>query len=910
MEAIRDIMLPDAPALVVGPAGAVWLDRDGEIHALRLDSVARRMRGGAPPLLCHMPAMARRLNVDVFPALDLLELFAFVHPGRFCVPTPRGLAATLGLEAPHDHEAEAIALGAMTRALLQRLAAVSAEPQIISIAQAMAAGGWVWGHFVLAAMGASVDEAPAAAWRGLEVWRRLPEWEEEAPPPPPGDKPVHPTDARHRLAELLGEDAEPRPSQSDYASAVTQAFVPRDQDGAPRFVLAEAGTGVGKTLGYIAPASLWAETNGAPVLISTYTRNLQHQIDGELDRLYPDAGIKRGQVVIRKGRENYLCLLNMEDAVRAVAVRRPDAIALGLLARWVGASRDGDLTGGGFPSWLADIAGRPRTLGLADRRGECIYSACAHYGKCFIEHSQRRAKRAKLVIANHALVMVQAARAASEPATRPTRYVFDEGHHLFDAADSAFAAALTGREAAELRRWLRGVEGSRRSRSRGLKARVEDLIGDDEQGAEALQAAMQAAVGLPGEGWAARIAEGQPAGPAEAFLAAARAQVYARAGDPDSPFDIECDTADPVPGLIEAAAALDGALDRLAHPLKQLRRLMMDRLDDEAAELDTGTRNRLEAVARSIEYRAGDTLAAWRSMLASLGNEPPADFTDWFQVDRYDGRDIDVGMHRHWIDPTIPFARAVAGPAHGVVVTSATLTDGSGDVEADWHSAEARTGALHLPSPAIRAGVPSPFDYAAQTKVFVVTDVRKDDLNQVSAAYRELFLASGGGALGLFTAIGRLRAVHRRMAGKLDEAGLSLYAQHVDGLSLPTLIDIFRAERDACLLGTDAVRDGVDVPGPALRLIVFDRVPWPRPTILHRARRDHFGKRVFDDSITRLRLKQAFGRLVRRADDHGVFVLLDPMMPSRLAGAFPAGAELRRVGLAEAVAETKAFLGG
>ncbi|MCK5276332.1 MAG: hypothetical protein KAR37_16875, partial [Alphaproteobacteria bacterium] len=92
MEAIRDILLPDAPALVAGPAGAVWLDRDGEIHGLRLDAVAGRMRGGPPPLLCHMPAMARRLNIDAFAALDLLELFAFVHPGRFCVPTPRGLA--------------------------------------------------------------------------------------------------------------------------------------------------------------------------------------------------------------------------------------------------------------------------------------------------------------------------------------------------------------------------------------------------------------------------------------------------------------------------------------------------------------------------------------------------------------------------------------------------------------------------------------------------------------------------------------------------------------------------------------------------------------------------------------------------------------------------------------------------
>ena len=92
-------------------------------------------------------------------------------------------------------------------------------------------------------------------------------------------------EARTRLGELLGDDAEARPQQADYASAVTQAFTPRDVEGEPTMVLAEAGTGVGKTLGYIAPASLWAERNRAPVWISTYTRNLQHQIDGELDRL-------------------------------------------------------------------------------------------------------------------------------------------------------------------------------------------------------------------------------------------------------------------------------------------------------------------------------------------------------------------------------------------------------------------------------------------------------------------------------------------------------------------------------------------------------------------------------------------------------------------------------------------------
>ena len=103
------------------------------------------------------------------------------------------------------------------------------------------------------------------------------------------------------------------------------------------------------------------------------------------------------------------------------------------------------------------------------------------------------------------------------------------------------------------------------------------------------------------------------------------------------------------------------------------------------------------------------------------------------------------------------------------------------------------------------------------------------------------------------------------------------------------------------------MRDGVDVPGSSLRLIVFDRVPWARPTILHRARRKAFGERAYDDMLTRLRLKQAYGRMIRRAGDRGIFVMLDPMMPSRLGGAFPEGVEIERAGLAEAVANVKTF---
>ena len=903
------------PAVVVRAAHAFWRAADGSLQTITHGEAWRRIRAGPPPLVCHAPATCRRLGFKTATFHDVLELFAFTRPARFCVPTPAGLAAALDLAPPESPEDEPGALVEAAAALLGELGQAGDDrgPDPRSIAETMEAGGWRWGQAVVSALGPATSKRRGA---GLEIWRGLTEWAERAPEPPPANQPVEPGEARARLAALLGQGAEARPQQADYASAVTPAFGPRDKAGVPRVVLADAGTGVGKTLGYIAPASVWAEKNKGTVWISTFTRNLQHQIDQELDRLYPDRREKARKVALRKGRENYLCLLNYEETVGAARLRSQDAVAVGLIARWASHTRDGAMIGGDFAGWLADLVGRGRALGLADRRGECIYSACAHYTRCFIEHGIRRARRAEIVVANHALVMIQAALAGSggvgDERLMPTRYVFDEGHHVFGAADSAFSGHLTGQETAELRRWIRGADrtgGGGRSRARGLRSRLGDLIVDDSEAEEAVEAARQASLALPGENWLQRLAAGQPAGKAEIFLDHIRRQVEARAGGRERAYGIETQTLPPLDGSLEAAAALDRALAGLATPLGALAKRLAARLEEEADDLDTATRNRLDAIGRGLKRRTDSQIAGWRAMLQALGKGAvPPEFVDWFSVDREFGRDADIGMHRHWVDPGIPFAEHVVGPAHGVIITSASLRDGSGDADLDWAAAEAQTGANHLPEPAIRASVPSPFDYAALTKVIVVTDLRRDDASQVAGAYRALFIAAGGGSLGLFTAISRLAAVHQRIAGALEEAGLALYAQHLDGLDVSTLIDIFRAERDACLLGTDAVRDGVDVPGSSLRLIVFDRVPWPRPTILHKARRQAFGKAAYDDMIVRLRLKQAYGRLVRRATDRGVFVLLDSRMPSRLASAFPDGVEIQRLGLADAVAQTERFL--
>lgn len=922
------ILLPEAPAVVAGLGRAAIVTCDGEVLDLPAAEAVARLRPLPPPLLVHAPATLRRLGLRAMPCFDLLELFAFVLPARGAAPTPRGLALALDIPPPSPGLAAAAALlPDLAQALLARLAAGRDLPvnrEALALARRLGQAGWAWAEVVEAAL---AGQPAGAGGDPLRVWRRLPDWEEMAPLPPPACHPVPAAEARQRLAVMLGPGAEQRPGQSDYAAAAAAAFAPRETRGDPHFVLAEAGTGTGKTLGYIAPASLWAERNQGAVWIATFTRHLQRQVEAELARLHPDPAERRRRVVVRKGRENYLCLLNFEDAVNSSALSA-SAVPLGLVARWLLSTADGDIQGGDLPGWFSELFGTGLAAGLADRRGECIHAACAHWRRCFVEHTIRRARSAELVVANHALVMAQAAWGGIDDNTVPVRYVFDEGHHVFDAADSAFAAEFSGIEAAELRRWLLGAEGGR-SRARGLRRRLEELVAARPPLEAPLEAALQAAQALPPPGWSARLHEAAPElaaaepgrpNPSEALLRVARRQVLARTqsgAEAGARSSDECDLFPAGPELAVAADALGRALARLAAPLRTLADRLAARLDDEAEELDAAMRNRIEAACRSIRRRALDRLTAWQEMLRGVAAAPPAPGTRpqqvmFLRLERRDGREVDVGLHRHWLDPTVPFALSLAQPAQGLLVTSATLRDaGTGDPEAEWAAAEARVGALHLPSPAIRVAVASPFDYAGQTRAFVINDVDSRNIIALAASYRALFLAAGGGGLGLFTAIARLRAVHARIAPALEEAGIPLLAQHVDPMDNATLVDIFRTEEASCLLGTDAMRDGVDVPGRALRLVVFERVPWPRPDILHRERRVHLSggdTAGYDDRIVRLRLRQAFGRLIRSATDRGVFVLLDRQTPTRLLSAFPPQTVLRRVGLAQAVAETRAFL--
>ena len=918
-----------APALVVLPGPRAGI-ADGSGARPARPPEARDLFEAGPVLTAHAGMTARRLGLNPPPRsgrmFDALELFVFVRPAAFCAPSAAGLALALGLPEPRGAAEQAAALREVCARLLAELAEAPTPSREEALAQAetLARANWPW---AAAAIGALRSRPLGRPWRGsgLEIWSRLPEWEDQAPPGEAGSKPVDPAGAAQRLAALLeraGLD-EARPTQAAFAAETAFAFQPRDTEGEPRIMLAEAGTGVGKTLGYLAPASLWAEANGPSVWVSTFTRALQRQIERESHAVYPDAALRAKKAVVRKGRENYLCLLNFQEAVNASQLGGGDLVGLALVARWARASRDGDMTGGDFPAWLPTLFGigpaaQASPANLVDRRGECVHAGCPHYRVCFIERAIRASRRADLVIANHALVMTQAAfdgaraargKKADVETTQLKRIVFDEGHHLFDAADSAFAAALSGAEAAELRRWIRGPEGRGR-RGRGLEARLADVLAEREAAREALTQAARGAAALPGEGWSGRIAppngEVCPIGPIESFLVAVLEQLRARTQP--SELGMECAARPALELVRETAETAARALAAIEAPLLALSRCLEDVLDDDSDTLATGDRARIEGALRGLDRRARMMLPAWRAMLKALEEdaEDDPDFVDWFDATFMLGRVVDAASRRHWVDPTEPLAATVLAPAHGVLVTSATLADST--LDDPFALAEMRTGSARFPDRPKTLRLASPFDYAANARAIVVTDIARDDARQVAAAMRELFQAAGGGALGLFTAIRRLRAVHERIAAPLADKGLALYAQHVDPLEAGALVDIFRAEADSCLLGTDAIRDGVDVPGRSLRLLVFDRIPWPRPDLLHKARRVRFGGKAYDDAIARARIAQAFGRLIRRADDRGVFVMLDAAAPTRLFSALPEGVRLERMGLVEALEATAAHL--
>jgi len=680
------------------------------------------------------------------------------------------------------------------------------------------------------------------------------------------------------VAEKLGR-YEDRPAQREMAARIAKLYTNNG------IALIEAGTGVGKSLGYLVPALRWAAANGERTVVSTNTITLQEQLVGkDLPFLAGALTDQKVRFALLKGWRNYLCLHRLEQARMAGgslfdggAVAEIDAIAA-----WAERTTDGS---------TADLPSAPRPDVWDEVAAEadlCTRLRCAHFGNCFVFAARRAAAQADVVVANHHLLMADVAvRKASqnwnEAAVLPSysRLVIDEGHHLEDAA-----AAHLGQNAT--RRGLQRLFGRLERRGKGLLPTLERKLAAGHDLLSAASLDLVRARLVPSTN-AARALGARLFDLLDEWLNGQRdTQVRLTDAFEDDPV---------------WRAGLGVTLDDLLRELELLAEgLVMVRerfeTDERRAEEMAPLLNELRGVTRRLG-NAGDAL---RSALRP-GPDGVARVR-WIEGRRpspKQGRDADrepddTGTDRNVIVTSVPLDLApilredLFRRVETCVVTSATLAVGDG-----FDFIAGRLGLDEEDVEPVTASLPSPFDYARQAVLAIPTDFPAPNedgalhLRRTVQAAADLVEAAEGGVFILFTSHRDVREAAAALRALGTESRHPMLVHGED--SRDNLLRRFREHGDAVLIGTATFWEGVDVPGRALRGLLLARIPFRVPTEPVTAAQceaiEAAGGNAFSDYMVphaALRLKQGFGRLIRTATDRGAVVLCDPRVLSKSYG--------------------------
>ncbi|HEU4563383.1 MAG TPA: helicase C-terminal domain-containing protein [Gemmatimonadaceae bacterium] len=647
---------------------------------------------------------------------------------------------------------------------------------------------------------------------------------------------------------------EDRPSQRALARAIATRY---NEHGIGLF---EAGTGVGKSLGYLVPALRWAHASGERTIVSTNTINLQEQLVGKdlpfLQRTLDDQPVR---FALLKGWRNYLCLHRLEQASDLESGLFEEGVAadIAALRGWAERTTDGS---------LSDLPSPPRPDVWDEVSAEpdlCGRMKCAHFEKCFLFAARRRAAQADVIVVNHHLLLSDLAvrraqgnwgDAAVLPAYK--RLVVDEGHHLEDAAAQHLGTSVT-------RRGLQRLLGRLDRKGKGLLhalaqrlAREDDLLST--ASLDLVHARLFPAV------HAAREKGAQLFDLLDTLLAERAEQVMRL----DEGF-----ASHPIWG-----AGLDIALTDLLGEIGMLHeglRLVRERLetDERRREAVQPLLDEIRGVARRLDTAAGGLTRALR---------PPPDeepSVRWVEVR---GRERNVAATSVPLDIAPILREDLWKRVDTAIVTSATLA-----TEERFDFLASRLG-LDEPDvqPAAEA-FPSPFDYRRQAVLAIPTDVPAPNadvgrhLQAVVRVALDVATAADGGVFVLFTSHRDVRAAATELRARGVERRWPLLVHGDD--SRDTLLRRFRESGRAVLLGTASFWEGVDVPGRALRGLVIARLPFRVPTepltaanceAIEARGGDSFAEYMLPHAT--LRLKQGFGRLIRSGTDRGVVVLCDP----------------------------------
>jgi len=615
--------------------------------------------------------------------------------------------------------------------------------------------------------------------------------------------------------------------------------------------MAEAGTGVGKSFAYLLPALQWAAANDERVVVSTSTINLQQQL---LDKDIPIVKELLGvdvPVVLVKGRRNYLCPKRLGEALEEdEGLDADEARELAAIADWAATTTSGS---------RSDLLFNPtesvwsRVCSEADL---CHGLRCSHREGCFVHRVRREAAAARLLVVNHHLLFSDlSARMAGvgyeSSAVLPPfhRIVFDEAHAIEESATSFFSESV---HRFAVQRHCGRLYRRRKGRRLGLASMLERLARGETQ---ALVARIPAAVqeALDRSEILDRLA--QP-------LLASESALLVR----DLPAGgLEQALWEPLREMETALLGLASLVERVVEGI-------------EAADQDDFTLAETRLVARRIReiIRVCSRFAGYREQ---------SELIAWIELARGGRGERFVRFVLTPLEIAPLMREALFQPYETIVFTSATLTVGG-----EFSYWQARVG---LDAEALRGVFPSPFPYRERVLLGVPTDLPAPGEEGFEAALVDVvgraLEISGGSALVLFTSYATLDQVHDGVAPRLAARGIEVLRQGQDDRS--RLLARFRQDVSSVLFATDSFWQGVDTPGEALQVLVICRLPFRVPTdpvmkarmeALERRGGNAFAQLALPDAVVRLR--QGFGRLMRRASDGGGVLILDTRVVKRAYG--------------------------
>ena len=659
---------------------------------------------------------------------------------------------------------------------------------------------------------------------------------------------------------------EDRPSQREMAMEIARLY----NDGGVG--LLEAGTGVGKSLGYLVPALRWAAANGERTIVSTNTINLQEQlVRKDLPFLAGALTDQKVRFALLKGWRNYLCLLRLDQAAGSGAALFEDGMQqeLTTIKQWAERTADGS---------LSDLPTAPRPEVWDEVAAEpdiCQRFKCPHYDQCFLFKARREAAQADVIVVNHHLLLSDVAvRRASQnwedAAVLPaySRLVIDEGHHLEDAAASHLGSSVT-------RRALQRLFNRLDRRGKGL---LPALMGRLSSSNDLLSTASLDLVH-------ARLAPAVHAARDQASMLFDLLDMFLQESGQSVVRLTDAFATHPIwnAGLRRVLDETLSQIELLGDGLRLVRERMEGsvRLEESLAPL----LNEMRAVARRLAS-AGDGLRA------ALDPPDSAGTVRWIEVK---GRDRSVVVSSVPLDLAPILREDLFGRTHTTVVTSATLAAGGDQTPRRFDFLAARLGVKDSATSLRTAVFASPFRYQEQAALFVPQDAPAPNVDgdahfrAVARMTMDVATASDGGMFVLFTSHRDVRA----MASELRARGADRrWPLLVHGEEMrDQLLARFRDAGRAILLGTASFWEGVDVPGDALRALVIAKLPFRVPTEPVTAAQceaiEARGGNSFSEYMlphAALRLKQGFGRLIRSATDRGVVVIADPRVVTKRYG--------------------------